>query len=145
MADSPRLLAMTFGRPTMISNNWDVPLPALIDDEYLRTDGVGQQPPDIPSRLGLLVSSSNLFTILDEILASLYSDNLRNNLNEILQDDTRVQEMILGVLILNRRLEAFVSTIPECIRGAIATNQVPQEQITSVQIQEQVLFCRYGH
>jgi hypothetical protein len=133
---------MTFGRPTMISNNWDVPMPALIDDEYLRTDGVGQQPPDIPSRIGLLVSSSNLFTILDEILASLYSENLRNNLSEILQDDTRVQEMILGVLVLNRRLESFVDTVPDYIRGAISTNRVPKEQITSVQIQEQVLFCR---
>lgn len=134
---------MTFGRPTMISNNWDVPMPALIDDEYLRTDGVGQQPPGIPSRIGLLVSSSSLFTILDEILASLYSENLRNNLSEILQDDTRVQEMILGVLILNRRLESFVDTVPDYIRGAISTNRVPKEQITSVQIQEQVLFCRY--
>lgn len=118
-------------------------MPALIDDEYLRTDGVGQQPPDIPSRIGLLVSSSKLFTILDEILASLYSENLRNNLNEILQDDTRVQEMILGVLILNRRLESFADNVPDYIRGAIATNRVPKEQITSVQIQEQVLFCRY--
>lgn len=129
----------------MITNNWDVPLPSLIDDEYLRTDGVGRQPPTISSRIGLLVSTSNLFGILDEILATLYSENLRNNLNEILQDDTRVQEMILGVLVLNRRLESFVDTVPEYLRDALTTNRVPRKQITSVQIQEQVLFCRYGY
>lgn len=129
----------------MITNNWDVPMPSLIDDEHLRTVGEGQQPPGIPSRIGLLVSSSHLFVILDEILASLYSENLRNNLNELLQDDHRVQEMILGVLVLNRRLESFVETVPEYIRECLSTNRVPREQITSVQIQEQVLFCRYGH
>lgn len=134
---------MTFGRPTMVSKNWDVPLPALIDDEHLRAQGEGEQPSHIPSRLALLISSSNLFSILDEILNFFYAEHLGNDLEEKAEDEVRVRQMISKVLVLNRRLEEFADTVPEYIRGAILACRAPKEQNTSVQIQEQVLYCRY--
>lgn len=134
---------MTFGRPTMVTKNWDVPLPALIDDEYLLAEGQGQQPSHIPSRLALLISSSNLFSILDEILNFFYAEHLSKDLDGKGEDDSHVREMISKVLVLNRRLEEFADTVPDYIRGAISACRAPKEQNTSVQIQEQVLYCRY--
>jgi hypothetical protein len=67
---------MTFGRPTMISKQWNVQAPAMIDDEYLLMDGEGFQPTDVPSRMGLFVYSSKLFEILDEILSTFYTEDV---------------------------------------------------------------------
>ncbi|RVX72599.1 hypothetical protein B0A52_03995 [Exophiala mesophila] len=138
-----KLVSMTFGRPTMVSKNWDVPLPALIDDEYLRSHGEGEQPSHIPSRLALLISSSKLFSILDEILNFFYAEHLGNDLEEKAEDEVRVREMISKVLVLNRRLEEFADNVPDYVRGAILACRAPKEQNTSVQIQEQVLYCRF--
>ena len=55
-----RLLSMTFGRPSMIDKQIDVPIPALIDDEFLAERGIGKQAENVPCRLGLFVSSSPL-------------------------------------------------------------------------------------
>lgn len=35
---------MTYGRPTMV-HSCEVPLPSIIDDEYMLEDGEGVQPP----------------------------------------------------------------------------------------------------
>ncbi|EDO00513.1 hypothetical protein SS1G_14383 [Sclerotinia sclerotiorum 1980 UF-70] len=65
--------SMTFGRPTMIrTGSWDVPEPAIIDDQYLSSDSQGVQQSGLHSRMYLFVYSLRLFDIMDEILSEFY-------------------------------------------------------------------------
>jgi hypothetical protein len=133
---------MTFGRPAMISTSWHVPLPSLIDDEYLSADGQGEQPQDRPSRLGLLIWSSKLFLILDEILLSFYAPHPQKSVDTMSEGDLNVQQIISDVMVLNRRIEEFFDSIPEYLRLETGSELVPEQQEVSVTIQKQILNCR---
>ncbi|RMJ13281.1 hypothetical protein BHE90_006667 [Fusarium euwallaceae] len=137
-----KLLSMTFGRPAMISTSWHVPLPSLIDDEYLAADGQGEQPQDKPSRMGLLIWSSKLFLILDEILLSFYAPHPQKSVDTISENDLNVQQIISDVMVLNRRIEEFFDSIPEYLRLEPGSEFTPEQQELSVTIQKQILNCR---
>jgi len=125
----------------MISTTWNVPFPSLIDDEYLRTEGEGNQPPDTPSRLGLCTWSSKLFLILDDILLRLYAPHPQNNVDAMSEAECSVEEIISEVMTLNRRLEQFLESIPTYLR--IASEPESRDGwMPSVKIQQQVLHCR---
>ncbi|KAF4463549.1 fungal trans domain containing protein [Fusarium albosuccineum] len=111
-----KLLSMTFGRPAMISTSWNVPFPSLIDDEYLSLDGEGTQPQGIPSRLGLLVWSSKLFLILDDILLNFNAPHPSKSVDTMTEKDFSVQQIISDVLTLNRRIDKFSESIPAYLR-----------------------------
>lgn len=134
---------MTFGRPTMLSKSWNVPVPLLIDDEYLRVEGDGTQPPDIPSRLGLFVSSCRLFELLDEILSSFYAENSGTAIPKQLESESRSREMIVDVLNFNRRLDKFIDSIPEYLHAAGNSRVIASEKNSCLSLQQQVLHCRY--
>jgi hypothetical protein len=103
-----RLLSMTFGRPSMIGRSTTVPIPALIDDEYLSDRIEAKQPGGVNSRLGLFVSSCELFEILEEILDLFYRDGG----NGAKQAD----ELVTPVLDFNRRLDKYVEvSVPSCL------------------------------
>ncbi|RSL46449.1 hypothetical protein CEP54_013847 [Fusarium duplospermum] len=137
-----KLLSMTFGRPAMISTSWHVPLPSLIDDEYLSADGEGEQPQDRPSRMGLLIWSSKLFLILDEILLSFYAPHPQKSVDTMSEGDLNVQQIISDVMVLNRRIEEFFDSIPEYLRLEPGSEFTPDQQELSVTIQKQILNCR---
>lgn len=134
---------MTFGRPTMLSKSWSVPVPSLIDDEYLRVEGDGVQPPDVPSRLGLFVSSCRLFELLDEILSSFYAEDSGTGLPKQLESESRAREMIVDVLNFNRRLDKFIDSIPEYLHTADSSRMITSESNSCRSLQQQVLYCRY--
>lgn len=124
----------------MISTTWKVPFPSLIDDEYLSTQGEGQQPHGIPSRLGLCVWSSKLFLVLDDVLLRLYSPN-QNSIHVITDSEFNLREIVSDVVVLSRRLDEFFESIPSYLRmpsDPDSSNQVEG----SVAIQQQVLYCR---
>lgn len=100
-----RLLAMTFGRPSMIDKSNAVPIPAMIDDDYLSDRGEAVQPPGIHSRLGLFVSSCKLFEILEEILELFYRDTGPHKPGNGVNN---VAETVTPVLDFNRRLDSFL-------------------------------------
>lgn len=100
-----RLLAMTFGRPSMIDKSNSVPIPAVIDDEYLSDREEARQPPGIHSRLGLFVSSCKLFEILEDILELFYRDTGSQRPGSGV---TQVAETVAPVLDFNRRLDNFL-------------------------------------
>ncbi|WAO84520.1 Fungal-trans domain-containing protein [Fusarium falciforme] len=137
-----KLLSMTFGRPAMISTSWHVPLPSLIDDEYLSADGQGEQPQDRPSSLGLLIWSSKLFLILDEILLSFYAPHPQKSVDTMSEGDLNVQQIISDVMVLNRRIEEFFDSIPKYLRLETGSDIIPEQQEVSVTIQKQILNCR---
>lgn len=136
-----KLLAMTFGRPSMICSKVDVLVPSLIDDEYLGERGEGVQPADLPSRLGLFVSSCTLFGLLEEILATFYRDQSGVSSQRQAHGATSASEILASVLDLNRRLDLFVANVPEYLRvPAQGAPSVPRED--HVHLQQQVLYCR---
>jgi hypothetical protein len=135
---------MTFGRPAMISTSWDVPFPALIDDEYLCIEGEGKQPRDTPSRLGLLVWSSKLFQILDDILLRLYVPHPQRSGYAMSEPDFSSQQIISDIVALNNRIDDFAETIPAYLHPGDKPGWLSSPRDMSVVIQQQILHCRYG-
>lgn len=124
----------------MISTTWKVPFPSLIDDEYLSTEGEGEQPHGIPSRLGLCIWSSKLFLVLDDVLLRLYSPN-QNSIHVITDSEFNIQDIVSDVIILSRRLDEFFESIPTYLHMPSSSDSSPHQQ-GSVVIQQQVLYCR---
>ena len=134
---------MTFGRPTMLSNLRSVPIPLLIDDEYLSAQEEGSQPPDVPSRLGLFVSSCKLFEILHEILISFYAEDSGTGTPKQLRSDNMARDMIVDVLRHNRSLAMFKDSIPDYLRTSRSSYIIISGENNCVNLQQQVLYCRY--
>ncbi|PON26671.1 hypothetical protein TGAM01_v204681 [Trichoderma gamsii] len=134
-----KLLAMTFGRPAMVNRSYGTPMPSLIDDEYLRTDGDGVQPNGANSRMGLFVYSCKLFEVLDDILSTFYSvDASADPVSE-----SRLQDMVSEVLSFNRRLDNFITSLPDYLRTAQSFQVVMTERNSWTNLQQQVLYCRF--
>jgi hypothetical protein len=141
-ADKSRLLAMTFGRPTMLSTSWDVPVPALIDDEYLNNATEGFQPEGKPSVLGLFVSSCYLFELLEEILNSFYSGEPFPDLSKQEKASEMAKAFIAPVLQYNRRLDNFIDSVPNYLKLG-HYGDTTKYNSNSVALQQQVLYCRF--
>lgn len=132
-ANKTRLLAMTFGRPTMLPDAGKVPIPLVIDDEYLRDDSEdGIQPASVPSRLGLFTSSCKLFEYLGEILKAFYVG------------ESEPQDMIEKALRFNGRLDEFANSVPSYLQMSQVSRMVISEKNSCVSLQQQVLYCRYA-
>ncbi|KAJ3539946.1 hypothetical protein NM208_g5279 [Fusarium decemcellulare] len=120
-----RQLAVTFGRPTMISNYSEVSKPLMIDDEFLLEDGEGTQPSHLTPRMGSFVYSLKLFDILNEILATFYARK-----NTFFQGhDTAswdCQELDV-VLRFNMQLNKFWESVPDYL----AVSQGSEESNTT--------------
>ncbi|KAH7142956.1 fungal-specific transcription factor domain-containing protein, partial [Dactylonectria estremocensis] len=105
-----RQFAVTFGRPTMISAQSKVPMPLMIDDEYLVEDGEGSQPSHLNSQLSSFVYSNKLFDILNDILVAFYMKK-----NTIFQkSDTHSCDCdeLNTILKFNRALYEFRDSLP---------------------------------
>lgn len=137
-----RLLSMTFGRPTTVHGPNIVPLPILIDDEYLQMDGVGSQPLDKPSYLGLFVNSCLLIDILRDVLHFVTTCEPDAEKTSDESGLTPIPRMVAEVLELNRRLDQFSKALPSYLRlseSEIETLQCDNE----VGFQKKVLYCRF--
>lgn len=65
---------MTLGRPMSLSGEWPVQLPRAIDDAYIKpTSLICHQPPDVFSRTSFFIHTIKLYTVLGEILTSVYN------------------------------------------------------------------------
>jgi hypothetical protein len=116
-----RLLAMTFGRPTMIgAGSWDTPAPAMIDDEYLLVNGEGTQPSGSHSRMCLFSYSAQLFEIMDEILSSFYiQDSARKGKRRDGNTDGQWSiDDLTKILIINTKLDRFKNALPQFLNVA---------------------------
>lgn len=102
-------LAVTFGRPTMTYGHLKIPLPLLIDDEYLLEDGDGSQPHQ-PAQMSSFVYSCKLFDILNEILLNFYSD--KSNEPQPSSPSSAPYQELGTVMRLNSALDDFQDTLP---------------------------------
>lgn len=123
----------------MLGHNSEVPIPEAIDDEYLAHRGVGAQPASVPSRLGLFVSSCRLFELLEEVLERFY----REGPSPKQANEAETAADIVGpVLDLNRRLDAFEESVPGYLR-VFDHGSINGRNEDHVQLQQQVLYCRF--
>jgi hypothetical protein len=110
-----RLLALTFSRPGTISCRHNVPIPQLIDDEYLSTvDGQeGSQPDHLPSRMGLFVGSVQLFEIMEKVLAVFYDPQGETDASHSSSSNWGWSvERSCDALRLNEELERLLQALP---------------------------------
>jgi hypothetical protein len=127
----------------MISKKWNIPIPLLIDDEYLRSDGdEGVQPTGTASRMGLFVYSCHLFELLAEILESFYIEDSESKLPKQSSATIPEEVMIAHALDFNRRLDRFADSIPEDLQTSQISQIVASERNSHVNLQQQVLYCR---
>lgn len=89
----------------------DVPLPAIIDDEYMLEDGEGVQPPDIPSRMALFVHSATLFTVLEEVFTTFYHSQ-GGTVNHD-STDFESSEALSNVLRIEAMLKQWKDELPD--------------------------------
>lgn len=82
-----RVVSMTFGRPTMISEPFysSVSLPAAIDDEFTSSSPQNEhgKRTDQPSLINFFEWSLELYEILNDILLRLYSSLPEGRQNEV--------------------------------------------------------------
>lgn len=133
-----RLLAMTFGRPPTISQKTSgTDIPAMIDDEYLLQDGIGTQPPHVPSRMGLFVSSLRLFDILDEILSVCYLKPVGVALSR------NSSHLLVETLRLNGALDDLYESLPTYLKLGDDEDQSALSGPSHIILQINVLRCRF--
>ncbi|KAG4025630.1 hypothetical protein MFRU_054g00590 [Monilinia fructicola] len=143
-----RLLAMTFGRPTMIrTGSWDVQEPAIIDDQYLSSDSQGVQPLGLHSRMYLFVYSLRLFDIMDEILSEFYVlQGGKSGSNSPRSFDPWSVHDLASILTINAKLDDFRESVPPIFKDvnsfALGTSSFAPNQF-HVMLQSKVLRSRF--
>jgi hypothetical protein len=110
-----RLTSIFFERPPALSRDSPVPLPTLIDDEYLSETGEGQQPRNLPSRLELLVYGTKLINIREK-LPTNEVQNTPFGKRRFSGQDTD------PTLQLMTELDRFVETLPYHLRADHASD-----------------------
>ncbi|KAH6984056.1 fungal-specific transcription factor domain-containing protein [Ilyonectria destructans] len=136
-----RLICTTFGRPAMLSNSSSVPLPLMVDDEYLLEDGEGTQPVTSQCRIGSFVYTVQLLDILKEVLHSFYAEDGETQAPTTGKHEQRPMPDLHEMLRLNSKLDRFPEDLPTNLR----MQNVPwnSEALTgNPLLQARVLYCR---
>lgn len=119
-----------------------VPIPAMIDDEFLLAKKEGQQPRSTPCRLGLFVSSCALLELLEEVLEFHSEHEPTMSLQDHPDAEDGTEELVRRVMELNRRLDNFSATIPTYLKLNDREN-TNTRYANQVRLQQHVLHCRY--
>ena len=94
--------------------------------------------------MGLIVYSTRLFDILEDVLAGFYTGGSKLITTPEARD-LEARDMTKKIQALDDRLDAFFDTIPAYLRSGMQTNPEsgPNPPLTGVQMQARVLYCRY--
>ncbi|UPK92470.1 hypothetical protein LCI18_003405 [Fusarium solani-melongenae] len=137
-----RLMCTTFGRPAMLPHNSQVPLPLMVDDEYLLKDGEGTQAAAIQCRMGLFVYTVQLFDILGEILDCFYAEAGQAKNLTTGKHQERSMSDLHEMLRLNSKLDQFLEALPSNLRlqTLLESSETP---IGTALLQARILYCRF--
>lgn len=142
-----KLVAAVFGRPYMISSPSSILLPLLIDDEYLLSEGEGQQPANTVSYVGLFLYSFKLFEMMSDVLKMVYHQKETSFQNT--QPGTCTSwwrpNILDNILKLDTTLDTFLSSLPPHLR--IQQNSVESWTETAENMQwrqAKILQCRFA-
>ncbi|KAG9581153.1 hypothetical protein KCU77_g11882, partial [Aureobasidium melanogenum] len=133
--------AATSGWPVMIQSDHNISLPVLGDDALSPEGQAFSDPVELLSDLSIFRYTCDLFSLVGDILTTLYCNN-----GALLpaSTDTRWQTQILSqIMALNGRLEAYLITLPEYIRGFIEEREeiVPQNTLPPKPLYQQAISC----
>lgn len=134
---------MTFGRPAMIAKTLadSVPLPAMIDDDYLPSDSSSPsvQPDNTPSAMAFFVKSLNIYDIVNDILAALYEDESQKDQFGLFSFAAESSNIDM-VFRLDRALMNWGRTLPPHLRIS------SYESFANPLFKRQAIICRsrYG-
>jgi hypothetical protein len=129
------MTCLSFDRPRALSKDTPVPLPELIDDEYLSNMKEGQQPQNIPSRLTFFVYAMKLLNIREK---SRVIETKKTNTGW-----TGYSGQDLGAsLDLLSDLDHFVETLPLYLRVDYAPSLLESANKSCFQLQARVLKAR---
>jgi len=138
---------MTLGRPAIVSKTLAaiVPLPAIIDDEFLSDEpGVYRSQPNAsPSILGFFIKSLQLYDIVNDILLLLYfgEDNDAQKDPAILLSNQSIN--VATVMQLDRDLMKWGRSLPPYLRISSLdsfSNTIFLRQAIIGRIREAVVF-----
>ena len=124
----------------MIKTPTDVPLPSMIDDEYLSTSTECQQPLGKPSHLGAFVYSCKLFELLGQVLDFLSSPLLQSTSQA--KAVSQIGDVLFQVRELNRKLDTFSESVPQYLRKSDKTSLHTTAHDNHTHLQQRVLHCR---
>jgi len=128
------MTAATFGRPTLLSTNWRVPLPLAIDDESLSEKGEGVQPPGAPSQLDAFVHSLRFFDLLSDVLNIFYMPSEAQSRSHQ-SPATQPSSSLSTTIALNSRLDGFLGKLPPHLQLHRESNlsEIPITEIFELQ------------
>ncbi|KAH7132729.1 fungal-specific transcription factor domain-containing protein [Dactylonectria macrodidyma] len=137
-----RLISTTFGRPAMLSNSSSVPLPLIVDDEYLLEDGEGTQPVTSQCRIGSFVYTVQLLELLNEVLHSFYAEDGKTQVPTTGKHEERPMPDLHEMLRLNSKLDRFLEDLPTNLRlqNVSGNSEAPTGNPL---LQARVLYCRF--
>ncbi|KAG9666292.1 hypothetical protein KCU99_g9808, partial [Aureobasidium melanogenum] len=121
--------AATSGWPMMIQGEHNISLPVLGDDALSPDAQAFSDPIESLSDLSIFRYTCSLFSLVGDILTTLYCNN----------------GALLPIMALNGRLEAYLITLPEYIRGFIEGREeiVSQNTLPPKPLYQQAISCRY--
>lgn len=142
-ADFIRLLSMTFGRPMMVGPDLTVPLPSMVDDEFLDGPATYFETPNTLPQMSLFVCSCRLFEILHDILSVFYVKEIgTSKQGPLLLTSTEVDDCIINVLKFNKRIDLLEAEVPHQLKGLGAGRTTLEARHSAIYLQQQVYYCR---
>lgn len=126
----------------MLPNSSPVPLPVMVDDEYLLEDGEGTQPATSQCRIGAFVYTVQLLDILNEVLHSFYADDDQSQDRTTGKHEERTMPDLHEMLRLNSKLDRFLEALPRnlTLKSVLLSSEAPT---CNALLQARVLHCRW--
>ncbi|KAG6996506.1 Sorbicillinoid biosynthetic cluster transcription factor 2 [Fusarium oxysporum f. sp. conglutinans] len=137
-----RLICTTFGRPAMLPNSSSVPLPLIVDDEYLLEDGEGTQPVTLQCRIGSFIYIVRLLDILNEVLHLFYREDDQAHAATARKHEERSMPDLHELLRLNSKLDRFLEALPRNLKlqSVLVSSEAPTGNVL---YQARVLYCGF--
>lgn len=124
----------------MLPNRSSVPLPLIVDDEYLLEDGEGTQPVALQCRIGSFVYLVQLLDILNEVMHLLYSEDDQAHAPTTGKHEERSMPDLHELLRLNLKLDQFLESLPRNLKlqSVLQSSETPTGNVL---LQARVLYC----
>ncbi|KAI0452044.1 putative transcriptional regulatory protein [Xylaria acuta] len=131
-----RLYSSVFGLKTMVENHCAVPLPADIDDEYLKEEGTEIQPTGTPSIIEASLVTIEIFQVIEDARKLKYRSA---------EQDVDLYELT-RVMQLNGQLGRIEGSLPAHLKaGIIEILSTPRDQVLRLQaegVMTRILYAR---
>ncbi|THX83100.1 hypothetical protein D6D08_04675 [Aureobasidium pullulans] len=134
-----RLAAATFGWPMMVQGECTIPLPILSNNALNLEEGNTSSGVDTSSDLCVFRSTCDLFSILGEILSTIYQNN--GALLRTTAAQNQASQTLSHIMGLNGRLDAYLISTPPYIRSFIEETEPPTANTVSL-LPSKVCFAR---